>query len=316
MSLGKAAWVATALVSVVLITALVTYGLKILELDLSSPARTISDEKLRNPGDIIKFKGHYVVTQVFDHRLAVFDDLETPDLRYFDPSTLGKNLKSPHFLAIAPDGGLLISDGWGSSIVEIDDLGGKHWRQFTGVDKSFRAPHGICVDEDGWIYVGDSLNSRLVRFRDMTGRDWQVFRDVDNQVSYIRQLVCRDGAVLASNSYENRPGLNPGSGGNILKIEDFESGKARVLFEFPDTNITGLQPLDDNRFVVGLWGARRRLAVVDTREPGRTEFQRLALGTPYGMYYDAAAGRMLVAHIGKISKDPEKRQIGGIAIYR
>lgn len=283
-------------------------------IDFSRPAAVVTDERIRNPGDIIKFKGRYVATQVFDHRLAVFDNLKAPDFDYFDPTRIGRELKSPHFLAIAPDGGLLITDGWGKSIVEIDEVDGRHWREFSGIGKKFRAPHGICVDEEGWIYVGDSLNSRLVRFRDMEGRGWQVFEDRDKRISYIRELVCRDGAVYASNSYEKRPGLNPGRGSNILKIEDFDSGEVEIVFELPDTNITGLLRLDDDRLLIGLWGARRRLALVDTAKSERTEFQRLELGTPYGMYYDAEAKRVIVAHIGRLSREPGA-SIGGIAIY-
>lgn len=283
--------------------------------DFSAPARVVSDERLRNPGDIIKFKGRYVATQVFDHRLAVFDDFELHGFQHFDPTKIGHNLKSPHFLAIAPDGGLLISDGWGSSIVEIDDLEGGHWREFKGVGKKFRAPHGICVDQDGWIYVGDSLNSRLVRFRDMQGHGWQVFPDRENRISYIRELVCRDGALLLSNSYENRPGLNPGHGSNILRITDFESGRAEIVSDLPDVNITGIQPLEGDRILVGLWGARRRLALVSPGDPDRTEFHRLPLGTPYGMYFDPETHQVLVAHLGRLTQDPD-RNIGGIAVYR
>lgn len=284
--------------------------------DYTRPALTIEDQRINHPSDIIKFQGRYVATQLYDHRLAVFDDLELSNFEYLEPASNDIRIKSPHFLAIAPDGGLLISDGWGRSIIKVDKLDGGNWQEFRGVDREFRAPHGICVDRDGWIYVGDSLNSRLVRFRDMDGAGWQIFPDHDKRVSYIRELVCRDGAVLVSNSYENRPGLNTGQGSNILRITDFDSGRSEIVFEVPDANITGLQPLTSGRMLVGLWGAKRRLARVDTTASTMTEFQRLPLGTPYGMYLDADARQVLVTHIGNLSKKERNQNPGGIAVYQ
>ncbi len=283
--------------------------------DFDRPALVVAEGKLSHPTDIVRFKGQYVVAELFNNRLAIFSDLQLSGLRYFDPKQIGKQFQAPHFLAVTRNDTLLISNGWGNSIVAISDLDGRDWREFSGTGGNFNAPHGICVDEDGWIYVGDSLNSRLVRFRDMNGKDWQVFADLDKRVSYIRQLVCRDGAVWASNSYENRPGLHSGEGGNVLKIQDFASGRADVVYSFPLSNLTGVMPLNDNKLLVGLWSVRRQLVLHDMRADKSTLFNRIELGTPYGIFVDGSAGQVLVAHIGQIN---EKRapNLGGIAIYR
>lgn len=283
--------------------------------DFREPAAAIRHPGLSQPGDIVRFQGRYVATELYNNRLAIFDDLDLGNLEHFDPHTVGGRFRAPHFLAVTPWGTLLISNGWGKSIVEIADLEGNGWKEFSGIDQKFRAPHGICVDADGWIYVGDSLNSRLVRFRDMDGGGWEVFRDVDARISYIRELVCRNGAVWASNSYENRPGLNPGQGSNLLKITDFASGRVDVVAEFPDTNATGLLPIDDNTALVGLWSRYRRLALVDTRASSTEVLPRLHLGTPYGTYLDEDSQRILVTYIGKLSAE-ERQRIGGIAVYR
>jgi len=283
--------------------------------DFREPAVTLSDPGLSQPADIVRFKGRYVASELYNNRLAVFDDLALQGLEYFDPQTIGRRFKSPHFLTVTPWETLLISNGWGDSIVEITNLEGAGWKEFSGVGEPFHAPHGICVDDDGWIYVGDSLNSRLVRFRDLDGSGWQVFEDEDKRISYIRELVCRDGVVWASNSYENRPGLNPGQGSNVLRIADFASGQAEVVAAFPNTNATGVLPLGGDAVLVGLWSLRRRLALVDTLADSTDVYARLELGTPYGTYFDAPEAQVIVTYLGKLSKE-ERQRIGGIAVYR
>lgn len=283
--------------------------------DFKKPVAKVEDARLSHPSDIVRFKGRYVVAELYKNRLVFFDDLQLNGLDYFDPRDIGERFNAPHYLAVTHWDTLLVSNGWGGSIVELHDFTGKGWRRFSGVGKEFSAPHGICVDEAGWIYVGDSLNSRLVRFRDMDGRDWQVFADVDKKIAYIRELDCRNGAVWVSNSYEKRPGLNPGRGANVLKITDFDTGRADVVFETPDVNITATLSLDSNRVAVGLWGKRNHLAVAHAGGRSVTMHRRVGLGTPYGAYHDHEAGWVLVAHIGSLAA-PNKRDLGGIAVYR
>jgi len=283
--------------------------------EFDTPSTVIAGPGLQHPTDIIRFKERFVASELHNNRLAIFDDASLTDLTYFDPTTIGQRFRAPHFLATTPWNTLLISNGWGDSIVEIAELDGSGWKEFSGVDKGFRAPHGICVDNDGWIYVGDSLNSRLVRFRDMEGTGWQVFNDVDRRVSYIRELVCRDGAVWASNSYENRPRLNPGQGSNVLKITDFDSGRAEVVTAFPDTNATGVLPLDDGTVLVGQWGLRRRLCLTNTDGEVTSVYPRLEIGTPYGTYFDSENRQVMVAHFGALEAGNPQAP-GGIAVYR
>lgn len=286
--------------------------------DFERPALIIQDARLQYPADIVKFKGRYVVTELYKNRLAAFSDLQLGDVEYFDPGKIGQEFNAPHFLAVTAADTLLISNGWGDSVVEIADLAGRGWREFKGVGKKFNGPHGLCVDESGWIYVGDSLNSRLVRFRDMQGTGWEVFSDVDRRISYIRQLACRDGIVWVSNSYENLPGLNSGLGGNILAIRDFGSGKADTVFTFEKSNLTGVLPINDRDLLIGLWGIRRQLVLFDMERRSAKIFNRQKnIGTPYGMFLDQARSQVLVMHIGDLPQDgTKKKNIGGIAVYR
>jgi len=267
-----------------------------------------------HPADVVRFAGKYVATEILSNRLAIFDDLALRNLRYLDPAAIGRHLQGPHYLAVTPWGTLLVSDGWGVGIVEIRDLAGGGWRHFSGIGQRMDAPHGVCVSDDGWIYVGDSLNSRLVRFRDMDGGGWEVFADHDRRVAYSRQLVCDGKRVWIANSYEKRPGLNPGTGGNVLRVDDFGSGRAVVAASVPDASITALALVDGGRLLLGLWDARPGLAlagrdgVVRRLAPPPAEW-----GVPYGIHRDPASGHWMVAFFGWPPEHPTPSP-GGIAL--
>lgn len=258
---------------------------------------------LHNPADIIQFQGKYVATELYKNRLAIFDDLQFSNLRHFDPQKIGKRFRSPHFLAVTPQNSLLISNGWGNSIIEIQDLEGKGWKEFHGFEPPFRAPHGICVDRDGWIYVGDSLNSRLVRFKDMDGTDWQVFADHEKKISYIRELHCKDDGVWISNSYEKREGLNPGNGSNVLKITNFPSGEVEVIHAVNDSNITGFIAVDDSLYVNLFKGQSVHEVKLTGKESLNTDqiIRRgsIGLGVPYGTYSAPEGDLHLISYFGK-----------------
>jgi hypothetical protein len=281
---------------------------------LDRPTRLLT-EGIRNPADIIYFQGKYVATELLTNRLAIFEYPDFQGFEHFDPASIGQAFQSPHYLAVSPTGGLLISNGWGSSIVQIDNLAGDGWMKFSGMGKKFNAPHGICVDQRGWIYVGDSLNSRLVRFKDMSGQDWQVFSDTDKKISYIRKLLCRDDGVWISNSYEQRAGLNPGVGSNILRVTDFDSGLVEELAAIEFSNITGILPVGDGSVLVGLWSKLSKVGIVDltTRQLHQAPRIRNGLGTPYSFWRDKNSGTLFVTHTGAL--DAKDSRTGAISVH-
>jgi len=270
------------------------------EVDIPTVKKIVSSPSLHKPTHIIRFGNHYVATLLEENKLAIFDDLDLNNLHFFDPETINQNFGFPHFLAISTDGHLLISNGWENSIVEIEDLDGSGWKEFDGLPGSeFDAPHGICVDGEGWIYVGDSLNSRIVRFKNMQGASWQVFKDVDRKVAYSRQLVCKNGTVWISNSYENREGLNPGEGSNILRIDDFSSGKVQVVYADKYTNITGILPLD-NILLMSRWGSYSDVVAIniESGEDFVVKNSHNDLGVPYGFFEDIDNNQIINAYFG------------------
>ncbi len=278
---------------------------------------TIHTGTLFHPAYVRPVRGSYVALELLANRVVIGSDESFSRRRHTNPEAAGQHLASPHYFATHGDGSLLVSEGWGQSIVAIDPNDfSRPWQRFRGPKgERLNAPHGICTAVDGWIYVADSLNSRLVRFRDMQGRDWQVFPDNERRIAYGRQLLCRQDGVWLANSYEKRPKLNPGTGGNILRIREFASGAAEEVAAFPNENITGLAVAKNRWLIVGLWAKQRRLAIVDL-STGRTERvprpPELS-GPPYGLHLDTDTQRLWVAYIGDIYK---KQNQGGLALYR
>lgn len=74
--------------------------------------------------------------------------------------------------ALAPNGDVYVSDGYGNARVHKFAPDGRHilsWGE-PGCDPGqFNLPHNICCDADGWVYVADRENHRIQVF-DGNGR--------------------------------------------------------------------------------------------------------------------------------------------------
>ncbi len=266
-----------------------------------SVKHTVQSDAIQKPTDVIYFKGKYVSTELERNQLAIFNDFRFQNVKHFNPKKIGKRFRAPHHLAISPWNTLLITNGWGKSVIEMADLKGTGWKAFNGPPQNkLNAPHGIAVDHDtGWIYVGDSLNSRIVRFKNMNGDGWQVFPDRDRKVSYTRQMIFKEGALWVSNSYEKREGLNPGKGANVLRIDDFETGEASEIYYTSRANITGIFP-EKAYLIVALWADSQRLIAkhLKSGDVHEIEGSRISLGTPYGIFKDPHHDRLVVSYFG------------------
>lgn len=83
------------------------------------------------------------------------------------PSPCPNNFCSTTDIAFAPDGNLLIADGYRNArILEYTPDGKKvrEWGSAGTGPGQFRLPHSIQVDETGIIYVADRENGRVQRF--------------------------------------------------------------------------------------------------------------------------------------------------------
>ena len=73
----------------------------------------------------------------------------------------------PTNLALAPDGELVISDGYGNARIHVFSPDGvllRSWGEPGAGPGQFHVPHGIAIDRTGTIYVADRENSRLQLF--------------------------------------------------------------------------------------------------------------------------------------------------------
>jgi sugar lactone lactonase YvrE len=74
--------------------------------------------------------------------------------------------------ALAPNGDIYVSDGYGNAAVHKFSPDGKLLKSWgtpgTGPGE-FNLPHNICCDAGGWVYVADRENDRVQIF-DENGR--------------------------------------------------------------------------------------------------------------------------------------------------
>lgn len=110
----------------------------------------------------------------------------------------------PTNVALAADGAMYVSDGYGNARIHKFDPGGRllfSWGEPGGGPGQFRVPHGIAVGPDGAVVVADRENGRL-QFFSPEGRfvgEWteiarpcQVAVDANGAV-YVAELGYRAG---------------------------------------------------------------------------------------------------------------------------
>lgn len=271
---------------------------------------------IEHPAHVIQYAGRRWAAEVISNRVVSWPIGGIREQTTVSAGTGVDPLVSPHFLDVIGEARLLVSEGWGQRIRIVDSNSMRFIDLPTPSDLSLNAPHGICTSEDGeWLYIADSLNSRIVRVSLQSVR-WEIFPDHDRRVAYGRQLLCRQDGLWLANSHEDRVGLNPGVGSNVLRITDFASGRSEVMAAFADTNVTGLEVVDDRWLLVGLWGQRQTIGVVDllsesavTYLPRREDIG----GPPYGFFFDKLSRELLVAYLGDIR---DRSQTGGFAVYQ
>jgi sugar lactone lactonase YvrE len=77
------------------------------------------------------------------------------------------HLNQPTDQAIAPNGDIYISDGYGNSRVVVFDKAGsfiRTWGKLGNAPGEFNVPHSIALDSRGRVYVADRNNTRIQVF--------------------------------------------------------------------------------------------------------------------------------------------------------
>ena len=78
--------------------------------------------------------------------------------------------------ALAPNGDIFVSDGYGNSVMHKYSPDGKHLTTWggSGTDPGqFVLPHNVVCDDDGWVYVADRENHRVQVFDKNGGYETQ-----------------------------------------------------------------------------------------------------------------------------------------------
>ena len=143
----------------------------------------------------------------------------------------------PSDIAVAPNGDILVSDGYGNSSVHRFTPNGDHISSFGSPGSGpgqFRVPHSLRVAQDGRIYVCDRENHRVQVFsQDGEYLDqWTDFKspmgihiDADQTV-YVTDQVPRltilnlDGQLLArGRTFENGHNVYSNSRGDLYAVD-------------------------------------------------------------------------------------------------
>jgi sugar lactone lactonase YvrE len=103
--------------------------------------------------------------------------------------------------ALAPNGDIYISDGYGNSRIHRYSPDGKllkSWGESGTGPGQFNIPHNLCCDPDGWIYVADRENHRVQVF-DGNGKyetEWHnLHRPCGMFMESRRQPLCYIGEI-------------------------------------------------------------------------------------------------------------------------
>lgn len=148
------------------------------------------------------------------------------------PGMSGLPFNRPTRVAVARNGDLYVSDGYGNNHVHVFDAGGDHRFTFGGAGSGpgeFGTPHAIFIDRAQRVYVCDRANNRIQLF-DLEGAhlaEWGGLRQPDDLTVgpdgtvYVAELQHRisvwspGGKRLAGWGGEGcdcPPGLQPGAG--------------------------------------------------------------------------------------------------------
>jgi DNA-binding beta-propeller fold protein YncE len=100
----------------------------------------------------------------------------TPDV----PGEDETHMNQPNDVAIAPNGDLYVSDGYGNNRVVVFDKNGKFiraWGKLGTGPGEFSQPHSLVLDSKGRVYVADRNNSRIQVF-DSKGKFLTEWRNI------------------------------------------------------------------------------------------------------------------------------------------
>jgi uncharacterized protein (TIGR03663 family) len=123
------------------------------------------------PVDVkVDLPGNVYVTDTWNQRVQVLSSADgltyTPVKEWPIAGWLSQSLDNKPYLAIAPNGHVLVTDPEGYRVIEFDGNGQfmRVWGEFGADNATFGLPSGIAADAKGNIWVTDAGNNRVMRF--------------------------------------------------------------------------------------------------------------------------------------------------------
>lgn len=142
------------------------------------------------------------ITDIGAHTVTRLSPDGEPQLQLGTPGEPGNDathFNQPTDVAIASDGTVYVSDGYGNNRVVIFDRDGNYLKQFGeegAKPGQFRLPHALVIDAQDRLYVADRSNARIQVF-DAQGTFLAQWR---NLVVPWDLALAPDGAILACGS--------------------------------------------------------------------------------------------------------------------
>lgn len=157
-------------------------------------------------------ENNYWVTDSASHQVLKFDAQGKLLLALGTKGKAGDNasrdlFNQPNHVAIAPNGDIYVSDGYGNARVVHFDSSGRFLRIIGGTKGGgpgqLQLPHGVALDSQGRVLVNDSDNARISVFGP-------------------------DGKYLESWPYPSRGGIEVAAGDTVY-VSDVNAGVINVL---------------------------------------------------------------------------------------
>jgi DNA-binding beta-propeller fold protein YncE len=126
--------------------------------------------------------GNVWITDIGTHQVTKFDAEGKVLLtlgKKEQPGDSQDQFNKPTDVAVAANGDVYVSDGYGNSrIVKFSKEGKflKEWGKKGNGDGEFNLPHVVCLDDQGRVYVGDRENNRVQVF-DADGKYLSQWKD-------------------------------------------------------------------------------------------------------------------------------------------
>jgi sugar lactone lactonase YvrE len=157
------------------------------------------------------------------------------------------HMNQPNDVAVAPNGDLYVSDGYGNNRIVVFDSQGKFiraWGRLGNGQGEFSQPHGMVLDSQQRVYVADRNNARIQVF-DAKGTFLKEWKNIITPWALLMTkndelYVCGSSPTLFEEVPANQPGgglASPPKDQLFLKL-DLE-GRLKQLWAFPKGDAPG-----------------------------------------------------------------------------